>query len=65
MGFITDPVVHVQVDTGMLTGAARRLVAIIGTVSPLSTTDITVSRFSGDPSPSTPKLHQCAIGRWF
>ncbi len=63
--FITAPVVHVQVDTGALTGAARRLVAIIGTVSPLSTSDITVSRFSSDATPSTPTLHQCAVGRWF
>lgn len=64
-GFITRPVVHVQVDTGTLTGSARRLVAIIGTVSPLATNDITVSRFSGDATPSTPTLHQCAVGRWF
>lgn len=64
-GFITAPVVHVQVDTGTLTGSARRLVAIIGAVSPLSTSDITVSRFSGDATAATPKLHQCAVGRWF
>lgn len=64
-GFVTAPVVHVQVDTGSLTGSARRLVAIIGVVTPLSTSDITVSRFSGDSTPSTPTLHQCAVGRWF
>lgn len=64
-GFIAPPGVTAQVDTGTASGAARRLVAIIGDVTTLLAGSVTVSRFSGDGSPTTPKVHMLAVGRWF
>jgi hypothetical protein len=58
-------VVTAQVDTGTTSGAARRLVAIIGDVTTLWAGSVTVSRFSADALATTPKVHMLATGRWF